>query len=67
MNERDKQKYCLLWQEAKEIAKERGLEMSVMCPMELTCSGEHCVFIDPKTKVEKLIYKAPEEPIIGCW
>ncbi len=65
MTENDKKKYCLLWQEAREEAVKRGLEMSALCPMEEICSKEHCVFIEPLKKVKDIIYKA-EEPIIGC-
>ena len=66
MNEKDNKEYCLLWAEARDLAKERGLNMSEQCPMEGYCSGEKCTFIDPRHKVKGLIYKSEPEVIIGC-
>lgn len=58
---------CILWQKAADLANERGLEMTKQCPMVKTCTGEHCVFIDPVKKVEQLEPKKPNEVVIGCW
>jgi hypothetical protein len=66
MNEQERHEYCLLWAEARNLAMERGLEMSLTCPMEEHCDGKKCVFIDPTKKVKEFIYEAPKEPIIGC-
>ena len=66
MNEKDTQDYCLLWAEARDIAMERGLKMSLTCPMEDFCPGEKCTFLDPKKKVRGIIYKIEQEPTIGC-
>lgn len=60
MSEQDKREYCLLWQQARDLAMERGLEMSPLCPMEKTCSGEHCVFIEPLKKLKDTIYDSDE-------
>jgi hypothetical protein len=66
MNEQDTHDYCLLWAEARDIAMERGLKMSLTCPMENVCEGERCAFIDPIKKIKGIIYKVEQEPIIGC-
>jgi hypothetical protein len=63
MNEQDTHDYCLLWAEARNIAMEKGLRMSLTCPVEDFCEGEKCVFIDPVKKVKGIIYKT--EPIKG--
>ena len=65
MNGKEKEEYCLLWAEARDIAMERGLKMNLTCPMEEVCPGERCEFIDPKKKIKGIIYKN-KEPIIGC-
>jgi len=66
MNKNEKFEYCLLWQEARDLAMEKGLQMSLTCPMDSLCSGEKCVFIDPRKKVHEIIYKCKQEPVIGC-
>ena len=68
MDEQEK-KYCMLWHEARNKALERGFDMSPRCPLEDVCTGEKCIFIDPKGK-KGIIYqsptKHPNEPITGC-
>jgi hypothetical protein len=62
MNKTDNEAYCLLWTEARNLAQERGMEMSEHCPMEGYCAGEKCTFIDPIKKVKGIIYKADIKP-----
>lgn len=39
---------CLLWTKAKDLAQERGFEMSRFCPVDSLCTGEKCTYIDPE-------------------
>jgi hypothetical protein len=66
MGKEDQKEYCLLWAEARDLAKDKGLNMSQNCPMETLCKGEKCTFIDPKKKVMGIIYKVEPEVIMGC-
>jgi hypothetical protein len=64
MNEKDKHEYCLLWQQARDLAGERGLDMQLTCPMEELCTGTRCVMIDPQKDISGIVYNS--DPIIGC-
>ena len=53
---------CVLWEKTKDLAQERGFEMSQKCPMDSVCTGERCVFIssdgvNPQQQVEKFYKK----------
>lgn len=50
-------KECLLWQKARDIAAERGLEMSPRCPLQDVCSGESCIMMEPATGAQDQINK----------
>lgn len=43
---------CLLWTKTKDIAKDRGFEMSNQCPMDSVCNGERCIYISPESTPE---------------
>jgi len=46
---------CLLWEQTKDLAKDRGFEMSDKCPMDTVCTGEKCVYLaDEETDEDKL-------------
>jgi len=70
MTEQDKMEYCKLWIEARDLAQDKGLTMSLVCPMDEVCTGEKCVFVDPKKRVTDIIYSAPYEGVkvteLGC-
>jgi hypothetical protein len=57
---------CVLWERAKNLANDRGLQMSPVCPMEEICNGKRCFYINPVEKVEQELQKHNEEVIIGC-
>ena len=55
--------YCLLWIEARDLAIERGLKLSLTCPMEEVCTGEKCIFIDPTKKVKQQLEETKKESL----
>lgn len=42
---------CLLWEKAKVLAQDRGLEMSPTCPVDKLCKGSECTIIRPTEKL----------------
>ena len=47
--------HCVLWERTRDLAKDHGLEMTSLCPMDATCEGSHCVMIEPiKTTANQL-------------
>ena len=38
---------CLLWENAKDLAKDKGLTMRGECPVNQLCIGETCIYIAP--------------------
>jgi hypothetical protein len=63
--------YCILYIGARDLAMDRGLKMPLTCPLEETCQGEVCVYIDPDRKVKEDLKRLRDElnrqePIIGC-
>jgi len=39
---------CLLWESAKVLAQERGLEMGNSCPLDNICTGHMCLMSTKK-------------------
>lgn len=46
---------CLLWQEARDKAMEKGFQMSLTCPLEEVCNGKHCTFTEAREKLNKYV------------
>ena len=49
--------HCELWEKAKGLAQERGLDMSPKCPMDEVCKETRCFFLNDETdegRLEKL-------------
>lgn len=38
-------KGCVLWEKARVLGQDRGLEMSVTCPVSGYCEGTHCIYL----------------------
>ena len=50
MNEKD----CVLWENAKDLASDRGFTLSDTCPMINVCRGTRCVYMSDSAKIEEL-------------
>lgn len=59
-----KEQGCLLWDRTRDLANERGFEMSVKCPMVDVCDGSRCIYLaapEPEKKEIKRFYARLEK------
>jgi hypothetical protein len=54
-------KECLLWQQARDLGQQRGLELDPVCPLDKKCTGTTCVFIDAPKEAKEDIDKFYEK------
>ena len=50
--------YCVLYQNARDKALDRGFQMDLVCPVEEICDGKNCIFLSEeggvKNRLEEL-------------
>jgi len=51
-----KEEGCLMWEQSKTLAKERGLEMTGSCPVSSVCKGTQCVYLSTdRQDIDRLV------------